>query len=61
MLLPSMSLQVMGEIASVNMASLGGCLHSKTTVKWAEGCHDEANSHTFDLDRDGLGKVVPCP
>ena len=39
---PSTSLPVMGEIAGVNTASLGGRLHfSKTKAKWAKGFHDE--------------------
>ena len=51
-----------GEIAGVNTASLGGYLHSgKTRVRWAEGFHDELNGHMFDLERDGLRLVVPCP
>ena len=38
----STSLPVMGEIAGVNMASLGIYLHSsKTRARWAEGFHDE--------------------
>ena len=45
-LLPSTSLLVMGEIAGVNTASLGGYLHSsKTRARWAEGFHNELNSH----------------
>ena len=48
------------EIAGVNTVSLGGCLHSsKTIAKWAGGFHDELNGHVLDLDRDGLGQVVP--
>ena len=59
---PSTSLLVVGEIAGVNTASLGGCLHSlKTGARWAEGFHDELNSHVFDLERDGLHQVLPCP
>ena len=51
----STSLLVMGEIAGVNTASLGGYLHnSKTRARWAEGCHDELNGHVFDLERNGL-------
>ena len=51
---PTMSLPVMGEIAGVNKASLGGYLHStKTRARWAEGFH-ELNGHVFDLERDGL-------
>ena len=62
MLPPSTSLPVMGEIAGVNTASLGGYLHiSKTRAGWAEGFDDELNSHLFDLERDGLRQVVPCP
>ena len=50
----STSLLVMGEIAGVNTASLGGYLHnSKTRARWAEGCHDELNGHVFDLERNG--------
>ena len=61
-LLPSTSLPVMGEIAGVNTASLGGYLHnSKTRARWAEGCHDELNGHVFDLERDGLRRVLLCP
>ena len=62
---PSTNLPVMGEIAGVNTASLGGYLHAtKTRVRWAEGPH-EFNGHVFDLDRDGLRQVVlaqdsPC-
>ena len=57
----STSLPVMGEIAGVNTASLGGYLHStKTRARWAEGFH-ELNGHMFDLERDGLRQVVLCP
>ena len=60
MLPPSMSLPVMGEIAGVYTASLGGYLHStKTRAKWAEGFHDELNGHVFDLEWDRLRQVVP--
>ena len=60
MLLPSMSLPVMGEIAGVNMASLGEYLRStKTRARWAEGFHNELNGHVFDLERDVLRQVVP--
>ena len=46
MFLPSMSLPVMGEIAGVNIASLGGCLHSlKNRDRWVQGFHDELNGH----------------
>ena len=52
----------MGEIAGVNMASLGGCLHSsKARARWAEGFHDELNGHVFDLKGDELRQVVLCP
>ena len=61
MLLPSTSLPVMGEIASVNTAS-HGYLHSKKRARWVEGFHDELNGHMFDLERnDELRQVVPCP
>ena len=61
MLPSSTSLPVMGEIAGVNTASLGGYLHStKTRARWAEGFH-EFNGHEFDLERDGLRQVVLCP
>ena len=57
-----MSLPVMGEIAGVNMASLGGCLHSsKTRARWVERFHDDLNGHSFDLERDGLRQAVLCP
>ena len=43
---PSTSLPVMGEIAGVNTASLGGYLYStKTRTRWAEGFHDELHGH----------------
>ena len=43
----------MGETASVNTASLGGCLHSsKTRARWAEEFHDELNGRVFDVERD---------
>ena len=59
---PSTSLPVMGEIAGVNTASLGGYLHSsKIRARWAEWFHDELNGHLSDLERDGLRQVVPCP
>ena len=59
---PSMSLPVMGEIAGVNMASLGGYLHSmKTRARRVEGFHNELNGHVFDLERDGLRRIVLCP
>ena len=62
MLLPSISLPVMGEIAGVSTASLGGYLHgTKTRARWAEGFHDELNGHVFDLEKDGLRQVVLCP
>ena len=58
----SMSLPVMGEIAGVNTAPLGGYLHSmKTRARWAEGFRDELNGHVFDLQRDGLRQDVLCP
>ena len=61
MLLPSMSLPVMGEIAGVNTASLGGYLHStKTRARWVERFH-KLNDHVFALERDGLHQVVLCP
>ena len=56
---PSTSLPVVGEIAGVNTASLGGYLHS-TKTRWAEGFH-ELNGHVFELERDGLRQVVLCP
>ena len=53
---------VMAKIAGVNTASPGGCLHSlRTRAKWAEGFHNKLNGHVFDLERDGLRQVVPCP
>ena len=56
---PSTSLPVMGEIAGVNTASLGGYLHStKTRARWAEGFHNELNGHVFDLERDAQDS--PC-
>ena len=59
---PFTSLPVMGEIAGVNTASLGGYLHSsKTSARWAEGFHDELNGDVFDLERNGLRWVVFCP
>ena len=59
---PSTRLLVMDEIAGVNTASPDGYLHrSKTRARWAEGFHDELNGHVFDLERDGLRQVVPCP
>ena len=52
----------MGKIAGVNMASLGGYLHSrKKRARLAEGFHSELNSHVFDLERDGFRQVVLCP
>ena len=51
----------MGEIAGVNMASLGRYLHSsKKRARWVEGFHDELNSPLFDLKWDGLYQVVYC-
>ena len=62
MLPPPTSLPVMGKIAGVNTTSLGGYLHSKKKrARWAEGFHDELNSHVFDLEKDGLHQVVICP
>ena len=59
---PSTGLPAMGEIIGVNTALLGGYLHStKLWARWAEGFHDELNGHVFDLERDGLRQVVPCP
>ena len=58
---PSTSLPVMGGIAGVNTASLGGYLHSsKKRARWAEGFHDELNDHVFDMERNGLRQVF-CP
>ena len=57
-----MSLPVLGKIAGVTTASLGGYLHSKKKrARWAEGFHNELNGHVFDLERDGLRQVVLCP
>ena len=62
MLLPPTSVPVMGEIAGVNTASLGGYLYtSKKGARWAEGFHDELNDHVLDLERNGLRQDVPCP
>ena len=63
MLPPYTSLPVMGEIAGVSIASLGGYLRSsKTRARWVEGFHDELNNgHVFNVERDGLCQVVPCP
>ena len=59
---PSTSLPVMGEIASVRTASLGGCLHSsKTIARRAKWFHGELNGHVFDLERDGFGQVCTLP
>ena len=59
---PSMRLPVIGEIAGVNMASLGGYLYSSNTrARWVEGFHNELNGHAFGLERDGLHQVVSCP
>ena len=59
---PSTSLPVMGVIAGVNTTSLDGCLQFlKTRARWVERFHDELNGHVFDLERDGLRQVVPCP
>ena len=58
---PFKILPVMGEIAGVNTASLGGYLHStKTRARWAEGFH-ALNGHVIDLEGDGLRLVVLCP
>ena len=52
---PSTNLPVMGEIAGVNTALLGGYLHSsEKRARWAEGFNDELNGHMLDLERDGL-------
>ena len=57
---PSMNPPVMGEIAGVNTASLGGYLHSsEKRARWAEGFNDELNGHVLNLERDGLRQVVP--
>ena len=59
---PSTSLPVMGKIAGVNMASLGGYLQSKEKrARWAEEFHDDFNGHVFNLEWDGLRQVVLCP
>ena len=56
---PSTTLPVMGKIAGINTASLGGYLHSKKRrARWAKGFQDELNGHVLDLDRDGLRQVV---
>ena len=63
---PSASLPVMGEIAGVNTASLGGYLHSsKKRAGWAEGFHDELSGHVFNLQRMGSVRLYfacdsPC-
>ena len=52
----------MGEIVGVNLASLGGYLHSlKKRAGWVEGFHDELKGLVFDLERDGLCQVSLCP
>ena len=52
----------MGEIVGLNMASLGGYLHSsKTRARWAKGFHDELKGHVSDLEKDGLRQVVLRP
>ena len=59
---PFMSLPVMDEMTGVNTALLGGYLRSsKIRARWAEGFHNELNNHMFNLERDGLRQVVPCP
>ena len=59
---PYTNLPVIGEIAGVSTASLGGYLYSsKKRARWVEGFHDELNGHVFDLERDGLRQVVLCP
>ena len=61
MLPPSMSLPVMGKIAGINTALLGGYLHSKKKrARWADRFLDYLNGHVFDLERDGLRQVVLC-
>ena len=48
---PSTSLPVMGKIAGVSTASLGGYLHStKTRARWAERFLDEVIGDVFDLE-----------
>ena len=60
MLPPSTGLPVMGKIAGVNTASLGGYLQcKKKRARWVEGFHSEL-SGMFDLERDGLCQVVLC-
>ena len=57
-----MNLLVMGEIAGVNMASLGECLHSKKMrARWREGFLDKLSSQLLDLESNGLHQVVLCP
>ena len=57
----STNLPVMGEIACVNTASLGGYFHStQTRARWVEGFHDQLNGYVFDLERDGLRQVALC-
>ena len=59
---PSTSVPVMGEIAGVNTASLDVYLHStKTRARQVEGFYNELNGHVFDLERDGLRRIVLCP
>ena len=58
---PSASVPVMGEIAGINTASMGGYLHSsKSRARWAEEFHDELDGYVFDLDRGGLRQVESC-
>ena len=57
MLPPSICLPVMGEIADVNMASLGRYHHGmKTRTRWAEW-FPEPNGWWFGLESDGLRQV----
>ena len=58
---PSTHLPVMGEIAGINTASLGGYFPStKTRARWTEGFH-ELNGNVYDLERDELRQIVLCP
>ena len=37
------------------------CTGPKDLPRWAEGSHNELSGHVFNLERDGLYQVAPCP
>ena len=60
-MVPPTSLTVMGKIAGVNTASLGGCLHSSKTQGTAKGEADKADRKKGRKTTSGNGQVWSSP